>query len=68
MRQINTILDQTPEGFDAQVKAAIQAIGAEPPPGDPHPDEYPDGPQRLIVTFVKVSYWLRPREDGSLLH
>jgi hypothetical protein len=29
MRQIKTILDQTPEGFDAQVNAAIQAIGAE---------------------------------------
>ena len=27
MRQINTILEQTPEGFDAQVNAAIQEIG-----------------------------------------
>jgi hypothetical protein len=29
MRQIKTILNQTPEGFDAQVNAAIQAIGSE---------------------------------------
>jgi hypothetical protein len=29
MRQIKTILDQTPEGFDAQVNAAIQEIGSE---------------------------------------
>jgi hypothetical protein len=29
MRQIQTILEQTPEGFDAHVNAAIQAIGAE---------------------------------------
>jgi hypothetical protein len=29
MRQINTILDRTPEGFDAQVNAAIQEIGSE---------------------------------------
>jgi hypothetical protein len=29
MRQIKTILDRTPEGFDAQVNAAIQKIGSE---------------------------------------
>ena len=29
MRQIKTILDRTPEGFDAQVDAAIQEIGSE---------------------------------------
>jgi hypothetical protein len=29
MRQIKTIVDQTPKGFDAQVNAAIQEIGAE---------------------------------------
>jgi hypothetical protein len=28
MRQINTILERTPEGFDAQVNAAIQEIGS----------------------------------------
>ena len=51
MRQINTILDQTPEGFDAQVKGGHPGDRRRAPPGDPHPDEYPDGPQRLIVTF-----------------
>jgi hypothetical membrane protein len=29
MRQITTILEQTPEGFDTQVNAAIQKIGSE---------------------------------------
>jgi len=29
MRQIKTILEQTPEGFDTQVNAAIQQIGSE---------------------------------------
>ena len=29
MRQIKTMLDRTPEGFDAQVNTAIQAIGSE---------------------------------------
>jgi hypothetical protein len=29
MRQIKTIIDQTPKGFDAQVNAAIREIGAE---------------------------------------
>jgi hypothetical protein len=29
MRQIKTILERTPEGFDAQVNAAIQEIGSE---------------------------------------
>jgi hypothetical protein len=29
MRQIKTIIERTPEGFDAQVNAAIQEIGSE---------------------------------------
>jgi hypothetical protein len=29
MRQIKTIIDRTPEGFDAQVNAAIQEIGSD---------------------------------------
>jgi hypothetical protein len=29
MRQIKTILERTPEGFDTQVNAAIQEIGSE---------------------------------------
>jgi hypothetical protein len=29
MRQIKTILEGTPEGFDAQVNVAIQEIGSE---------------------------------------
>ena len=29
MRQIKTILERTPEDFDAQVNAAIQEIGSE---------------------------------------
>jgi hypothetical protein len=29
MRQIKTIIDRTPEGFDAQVNAAIHEIGSE---------------------------------------
>jgi hypothetical protein len=54
MRQIKTILDQTPEGFDAQVNAAIQAIGAE------HLRELrtlmstPTAPNRLHGAFVAI--------------
>jgi hypothetical protein len=54
MRQINTILDQTPEGFDAQVNAAIQAIGAE------HLREIrtlmrtPTAPDRLSGAFIAI--------------
>jgi hypothetical protein len=54
MRQIKTILDQTPEGFDAQVNAAIQAIGAE------HLREIrtlmstPTAPDRLHGAFVAI--------------
>jgi hypothetical protein len=54
MRQIKTILDQTPEGFDAQVNAAIQAIGAE------HLREIrtlmstPTTPNRLHGAFVAI--------------
>jgi hypothetical protein len=54
MRQINTILDQIPEGFDAQVNAAIQAIGAE------HLREIrtlmstPTAPNRLHGPFVAI--------------
>jgi hypothetical protein len=54
MRQIKTILDQTPEGFDAQVNAAIQAIGAE------HLREIrtlmstPTAPNRLHGAFVAI--------------
>jgi hypothetical protein len=54
MRQIKTILDQTPEGFDAQVNAAIQAIGAE------HLREIrtlmstPTAPNRLHGAFVVI--------------
>jgi hypothetical protein len=29
MRQINPMIERTPEGFDVQVKAAIQEIGSE---------------------------------------
>jgi hypothetical protein len=29
MRQIKTIIDRTPEAFDAQVNTAIQEIGSE---------------------------------------
>jgi hypothetical protein len=29
MRQIKTIIERTPEGFDAQVNAAIREIGSE---------------------------------------
>jgi hypothetical protein len=54
MRQINTILDQTPEGFDAQVNATIQAIGAE------HLREIrtlvstPTAPDRLHGAFIAI--------------
>jgi hypothetical protein len=54
MRQIKTILNQTPEGFDAQVNAAIQAIGAE------HLREIrtlmstPTAPDRLHGAFVAI--------------
>ena len=42
MRQIKTIIDRTPEGFDAQVNAAIQEIGSEHLRENPHHDEYAD--------------------------
>jgi hypothetical protein len=54
MQQIKTILDQTPEGFNAQVNAAIQAIGAE------HLREIrtlmstPTAPNRLHGAFVAI--------------
>ena len=54
MRQIKTILDQTPEGFDTQVNAAIRAIGAE------HLREVrtltgtPTAPDRLHGAFIAV--------------
>jgi hypothetical protein len=54
MWQINTILDQTPEGFDAQVNAAIQAIGSE------HLREIrtlmstPTAPDRLHGAFIAL--------------
>jgi hypothetical protein len=54
MWQINTILDQTPEGFDAQVNAAIQAIGSE------HLREIrtlmstPTAPDRLHGAFIAI--------------
>jgi hypothetical protein len=54
MRQIRTILDQTPEGFDAQVNAAIQEIGAE------HLREIrtlmsaPTAPDRLAGAFIAI--------------
>jgi hypothetical protein len=54
MRQIKTILDQTPEGFDAQVNAAIQEIGSE------HLREIrtlmstPTAPDRLHGAFIAI--------------
>jgi hypothetical protein len=54
MRQIKTILDQTPEGFDAQVNAAIQEIGSE------HLREIrtlvstPTAPDRLHGAFIAL--------------
>jgi hypothetical protein len=54
MRQITTILEQTPEGFDALVNAAIQKIGAE------HLREIrtltgtPTAPDRLHGAFIAV--------------
>jgi hypothetical protein len=53
-RQIKTILEQTPEGFDTQANAAIQAIGAE------HLREIrtlmstPTAPDRLHGAFVAI--------------
>lgn len=54
MRQIKTILEQTPEGFDAQVNAAIQEIGSE------HLREIrtlmrtPTAPDRLHGAFIAI--------------
>jgi hypothetical protein len=54
MRQIKTILDQTPEGFDAQVNAAVQEIGSE------HLREIrtlmstPTAPDRLPGAFIAI--------------
>jgi hypothetical protein len=54
MRQINTILDQTPEGFDAQVNAAIQAIGAEHLREIRTPMSTSTAPDRLHGAFVAI--------------
>jgi hypothetical protein len=54
MRQIKTIIDLTPEGFDAQVNAAIQEIGSE------HLREIrtmmstPTEPERLYGVFIAI--------------
>ena len=54
MRQIKTIIDRTPEGFDAQVNAAIQAVGSE------HLREIrtmmstPTEPNRLSGAFIAI--------------
>jgi hypothetical protein len=54
MRQIKTILEQTPEGFDTQVNAAIQKIGSE------HLREIrtvvstPTEPARLYGAFIAI--------------
>jgi hypothetical protein len=54
MRQIKTIIDRTPEGFDAQVNAAIQEIGSE------HLREIrtimntPTEPHRLSGAFIAI--------------
>ena len=54
MRPINTILDQTPEGFDAQVNAAIQAIGAEPLREIRTLMSTPTAPDRLHGAFIAI--------------
>jgi hypothetical protein len=54
MRQIKTIIDRTPEGFDAQVNTAIQEIGSE------HLREIrtmmstPTEPERLSGAFIAI--------------
>ena len=54
MRQLKTIIDRTPEGFDAQVNAAIQEIGSE------HLREIrtmisaPIEPDRLYGAFIAI--------------
>jgi hypothetical protein len=54
MRQIKTITEATPEGFDAQVNATIQEIGSE------HLREIrtmmgtPTEPDRLHGTFIAI--------------
>jgi hypothetical protein len=54
MRQIKTIIDRTPEGFDAQVNATIQEIGSE------HLREIrtmlstPTEPDRLHGAFIAI--------------
>ena len=54
MRQIKTIIEPTPQGFDAQVNAAIQEIGAE------HLREIrtmtgtPTGPDCLSGAFIAI--------------
>jgi len=54
MRQIKTIIDRTPVGFDAQVNAAIQEVGSE------HLREIrtimntPTEPHRLSGAFIAI--------------
>jgi len=54
MRQIKTIIERTPEGFDAQVNAAIQEIGSD------HLREIrtmmstPTEPDRLYGAFIAI--------------
>ena len=54
MRQINIMLDQTPEGFDAQVKAAIQKIGSEPLREIRTLMRIPTAPDRLYGAFIAI--------------
>jgi hypothetical protein len=54
MRQINTMIERTPEGFDAQVNTVIQEIGSE------HLREIrtmmrtPTEPDRLYGAFIAI--------------
>jgi hypothetical protein len=54
MRQIKTILERTPEGFDAQVNAAIQEIGAEHLREIRTMMSIPTEPDRLDGAFIAI--------------
>jgi hypothetical protein len=54
MRQIKTIIERMPEGFDAQVNAAIQEIGAEHLREIRTMMSIPTEPDRLYGAFIAI--------------
>jgi hypothetical protein len=54
MRQINPMIERTPEGFDAQVNAVIQEIGSEHLREIRTMKSTPTEPDRLYGAFIAI--------------